>query len=72
MVLSSGALSLPQAITARAYSSMYYTTALIYEFERGADGEGAAYLKIPSELQGKRPFQGLVSAALGAFFVNKK
>ncbi|MGH8615998.1 MAG: hypothetical protein ACREYF_29300 [Gammaproteobacteria bacterium] len=52
--LSSGALSLPRAIAARAYSSAYYTTALIYEFERGADGEGAAFLKIPSELQGKR------------------
>lgn len=52
--LSSGALSLPQVIAARAYSSAYYTTALIYEFERGADGEGTAFLKIPSELQGKR------------------
>lgn len=51
--LNSGTMTLPQSIAARAYSAEYYTTALIYEFERGADGDDAAFLKIPSDLQGK-------------------
>lgn len=50
--LNSGALSLPPSIGGRPYSGDCYTTALIYEFERGAGDEGAG-LKIPSDLQGK-------------------
>ena len=50
--LNSGALSLPRSLAERAYSSEYYTTALIYEFERGAQDQSVA-LKIPSDLLGK-------------------
>ncbi|MGH8487930.1 MAG: hypothetical protein ACREXS_03395 [Gammaproteobacteria bacterium] len=54
--LNSGALSLPPSIGGQPYSGNYYTTALIYEFERGAGDQGAA-LKIPSDLSGKTHLQ---------------
>lgn len=50
--LTSGALILPPSIGGQPYSGDYYTTALIYEFERGA-GDQSAALKIPSDLPGK-------------------
>lgn len=56
-------MALPQAIAKRVYSESFYTTALIYEFER-LSGDTDAALKIPSDLLGKDHLQkaGILTA----------
>ena len=58
-----GSVALPQAIAKRVYSENFYTTALIYEFER-LSGDTDAALKIPSDLLGKDHLQkaGILTA----------
>jgi hypothetical protein len=60
-----GSVALPQTIAKRIYSENYYTTALIYEFERFS-GENGAILKVPSDLLGKDHLQkaGILTALI--------
>ncbi|QSA97989.1 hypothetical protein [Methylococcus sp. EFPC2] len=50
--LDRGTLALPKALGQQIYADDYYTTALIYEFEKGAN-QSDALLKLPSDFQGK-------------------
>jgi hypothetical protein len=60
-----GSVALPQTIAKRMYSENYYTTALIYEFER-LSGDTGAVLKVPSDLLGKDHLQkaGILTALM--------
>ena len=50
--VTGGGLRLPQSIAEQPYGPRYYTTALIYEFERRADEPQASVLT-PSSMQGR-------------------